>query len=109
MSDQSPAQSPTQSSVQSSVQESVVARLRPHGRAMFWPSLALIADLAIAGYLFDRFPLEWENLAVVIGAVVLGILLWLLPLLAWLGHNYTLTTRRIVIRSGLLVRVRQEL
>jgi uncharacterized membrane protein YdbT with pleckstrin-like domain len=91
------------------VQESVVARLRPHGRRLFWPCIALIADLTVAGYLFGRFPLEWENLAVVLGAIVFGILLWLLPLLSWLGRNYTLTTRRIVIRSGLVVRVRQEL
>ena len=96
-------------SASSQSQESVVARLRPHGRALFWPSLALIADLAGAGFLTGRFPLEWENLAVVLGAILLAILLWLLPLLSWLGRNYTITTRRIVLRSGLLVRVRQEL
>ncbi len=96
-------------SVQQPTQESVVARLRPHSRALFWPSLALIADFSAAGYLFGRFSAEWENLAVVLGALVLAFLLWLLPLLSWLGRNYTLTTRRIVLRSGLLVRVRQEL
>ena len=90
--------------------EVVVARLRPHGRRLFWPSLALLAIAGAAGYLFGRFPENWENLAV-------------------LGHrarsssshsgssrscpgstcNYTITTRRIILRSGLLVRVRQEL
>ena len=33
----------------------------------------------------------------------------MLPLLTWLGRNYTITTRRIVLRGGLCVRTRQEL
>ena len=41
------------------------------------------------------------------GLVIL--LLWLLPLLNWLGRRYTITTRRIVLRRGFFVRVRQEL
>ena len=32
----------------------------------------------------------------------------LLPLLGWLARNYTITTRRIVLRSGIAVRLRQE-
>ena len=89
--------------------ESVIARLRPHGRALFWPSLALIAIVAAAGYFYGQFPETWENLGVLVGAALLALLLWLLPLFAWLGRNYTITTRRIVLRSGFLVRVRQEL
>jgi len=91
------------------VPEAVVARLRPHGRAMFWPSLALIAILAAAGYFYGTFDEPWQNLAVLGAALLLALLLWLLPLLAWLGRHYTITTRRIVLRSGFFVRVRQEL
>jgi uncharacterized membrane protein YdbT with pleckstrin-like domain len=91
------------------VPEAVVARLRPHGRALFWPSLALIAILGAAGYFYGSFAEPWQNLAVLGAALLLALLLWLLPLLAWLGRHYTITTRRIVLRSGFFVRVRQEL
>ncbi len=96
-------------SVDGQVPESVVARLRPHGRAMFWPSLALILIVGFAAYFYGQFPQTWENLGVLVGAALLALLLWVIPLFAWLGRNYTLTTRRIVLRSGFLVRVRQEL
>jgi len=76
---------------------------------MFWPSLALIAILAAAGYFYGTFDEPWQNLAVLGAALLLALLLWLLPLLAWLGRHYTITTRRIVLRSGFFVRVRQEL
>jgi membrane protein YdbS with pleckstrin-like domain len=90
-------------------QETVVARLRPHARRLFWPSLALILIAALFGYFYGTFPESWQNLGLLAAAVLLVLLLWLLPLLSWLGRNYTITTRRIVLRHGLLVRVRQEL
>jgi len=96
-------------STESRVPEAVVARLRPHGRALFWPSAALVAILAATGYFYGSFAEPWQNLAVLGGAMLLGLLFWLLPLLHWLGRHYTITTRRIVLRSGFFVRVRQEL
>jgi membrane protein YdbS with pleckstrin-like domain len=89
--------------------ESVVARLRPHGRALFWPTVALIADAAAAAYFFGRFPEGWENLALLAVAALAALLLFFVPLFLWLGRNYTITTRRIILRSGFIVRVRQEL
>jgi membrane protein YdbS with pleckstrin-like domain len=89
--------------------ERVVARLRPHGRALFWPSLVLIAAIGAAGYLQGSFPLDWENMLVPVAAALVVVLLWLLPLLSWLGKRYVITTRRIILRHGFFVRVRQEL
>jgi uncharacterized membrane protein YdbT with pleckstrin-like domain len=89
--------------------ESVVARLRPHGRALFWPTVALVAIVGAASYYFGRFAEDWENLALLGVAALLILLLWVVPLLLWLGRNYTITTRRIILRSGFLVRIRQEL
>jgi uncharacterized membrane protein YdbT with pleckstrin-like domain len=90
-------------------QESVVARLRPHARALFWPSIALILIAGAVGYFYGSFGEAWQNTGVLVGAALGVLLLWLLPLFSWLGRNYTVTTRRIVLRSGFLVRVRQEL
>jgi len=91
------------------IPETVVARLRPHARALFWPSLALIAIVGAVGYFYGMFDEVWLNLAVLVGGVLLALVLWLLPLLSWLGSHYTITTRRIVLRSGFFVRVRQEM
>jgi uncharacterized membrane protein YdbT with pleckstrin-like domain len=89
--------------------ERVIARLRPHGRALFWPSLVLIAAVGGIGYFQSAFPLGWENSLAMAGAALVIVLLWLLPLLSWLGKRYIITTRRIILRSGFFIRVRQEL
>jgi uncharacterized membrane protein YdbT with pleckstrin-like domain len=89
--------------------ERVVARLRPHGRALFWPSLLFIAAVGATPYYYGSFPEEWQNIAVLAGGAIVVVFLWLFPLLAWLGVRYTITTRRIILRSGFLVRVRREL
>jgi uncharacterized membrane protein YdbT with pleckstrin-like domain len=89
--------------------EAIVARLRPHGRALFWPCLVLIVTSFAAGYFYGRFAEDWENLAVLGVAAVLALLFWVIPVVAWLSRNYTITTRRVILRSGVLVRVRQEL
>lgn len=88
--------------------EVVIARLRPHARAMFWPTLGLFAIVGLAGYYGGSFDNAWINILIVAAAPLLAFFAWLVPLLSWLGHNYTITSRRIVLRSGLLVRVRQE-
>jgi uncharacterized membrane protein YdbT with pleckstrin-like domain len=88
--------------------ERVIARLRPHARALFWPSLALIAACGAAGYFGGMFPESWQNLAVYGGAAAVALLLFLLPLAVWLGKHYTITTRRVVLRRGFFVRERRE-
>lgn len=88
--------------------EVVVARLRPHGRALFWPCLALILVAFAAGYFYGRFPEPWQDNGVLVAALVLAVLFWAIPVLRWLGRNYTITTRRVIVRRGILVRSRQE-
>ncbi|MCU1413840.1 MAG: hypothetical protein JWN80_1180 [Microbacteriaceae bacterium] len=89
--------------------ERVIARLRPHARALFWPSIVLIGAVGAMAYFYGSFADTWQNLAVLAGGLLLIFLLWLLPLLSWLGKRYIITTRRIVLRSGFFIRVRQEL
>ncbi len=89
--------------------EHLVASLRSHGRVQFWPSIVLVGSIGAMAYLYGSFDLEWQNLSVLIAGALIVLLLWLLPLLHWLGRRYTITTRRIVLRRGLFVRVRQEL
>ncbi|MFC4243495.1 PH domain-containing protein [Gryllotalpicola reticulitermitis] len=89
--------------------ERVVARLRPHARELFWPSVALVVAAFGYGYLAERFDQPLAR-----GAILFGVLLWtlvffLLPYFAWLSRRFIITTRRIVIRRGFFVRRRQEL
>ncbi len=89
--------------------ERVIARLRRHGRALVWPTLALAAIAFLLAYFGGRRPEEWQNLTLLIAALVLAVALFVIPLLRWLSLSYTITTRRLILRRGLLVRVRQEL
>jgi membrane protein YdbS with pleckstrin-like domain len=91
------------------VSERVVARLRPHARALFWPSLLLILGAGALAYFATVFPEDWQNLALVGGGSVLLAMLWFVPLLRWLANRTVITTRRIVIRHGIATRTRQEL
>ena len=89
--------------------ESVVARLRPHSRALFFPTVALLADIGAVSYFAGSFPEQWMNLLILAAGAVVALLLFAVPVLRWLSQNDTITTRRVVIRSGVLVRSRQEL
>ena len=89
--------------------ETVVARLRPHARALFFPTFALLADIGAVSFFAGSFPETWMNLALLGAGALLALLLFAVPVLRWLAQNDTITTRRIVIRSGVLVRSRQEL
>lgn len=88
--------------------EAVVARLRPHVRALFWPTVLLVAVSAAYGYFGGRYLEGWLPIAIGGAAGVLVLVGWVYPLLAWLASNYTITTRRTVVRRGVFVRERRE-
>ena len=89
--------------------ETVVARLRPHSRALFFPTVALLADVGAVSFFAGSFPQAWMNLLLLAVGALLALLLFVVPVLRWSAQNDIITTRRIVIRSGVLVRSRQEL
>lgn len=89
--------------------ERVVARLRSNARRLFWPSLALIAAAGAVGYFAGRVGQVWEIVLLWSAAAAVLLLFFLLPLAAWLSRRYTITNRRLIIRHGFFVRVRQEL
>lgn len=89
--------------------EVVVARLRSHGRALFWPCVLLIAVAGATSYFAGSLPESWHGLVLFGAAGVLVVFGVLAPVVSWLNRSYVVTTRRIVARRGVVVRTRQEL
>ena len=53
----------SQSTGETHARETVVARLRPHARALIGPTALLLVVAAAFGYLGGSFPELWQNLA----------------------------------------------
>jgi uncharacterized membrane protein YdbT with pleckstrin-like domain len=84
--------------------ESVVVDTRTHPKALVWPGVVLVVTLVLA-ILLDR----------VIGNRVVSLLVWILalvvvlwwvarPFLDWLTSTYTITTKRLITREGVVTR-----
>ncbi len=89
--------------------ERVIARLRPRGRHLIWPALLVIALAGVSVYYLGTLPEAWQRYAVLILGGSATLVLVIVPYLSWLSRRYIITTRRIVIRRGLFIRVHQEL
>lgn len=90
-----------------------VARFRRHARRLFWSALVLVVVAAGLGY-FTGNPPEfaeswWQDWMLWAVAAVLVALLVVVPLVRWLTHSYTITTRRVIAQSGVFGRHRIEI
>lgn len=83
-------------------EESVVARLRPHARALFWPTVLLLVIAAALGFLSGTFREPWQNTVLLSVAGAASLMGWLVPVLRWASRRYTITTRRVIVASGFL-------
>ncbi|WP_244303249.1 PH domain-containing protein [Leucobacter coleopterorum] len=88
--------------------EIVVVRFRRHGSRLVLPVLVLVAVAAATGYWVGGLPNAWMNIAAAAGAALLALLFGIVPILIWLTRRTTITTRRIILRSGFFVRHRTE-
>ena len=89
--------------------DTVIVKLRPHSRALFWPTVVLVLVAAGVGYAAGLAAERWQFLIVLSIAALLVFTGWFMPLCHWLSRRYAITTKRIVVRSGVFVRTRQEL
>jgi len=84
--------------------ESVVVDTRTHPKALVLPIVVLVVILAVAIYL-DR---KTGNGTVSLGEWIVALLVFvwfvLRPFLTWLTATYTITTKRLITREGLLAR-----
>ena len=86
-----------------------VARFRGHARRLVWSAIVLIIIAGLCGWFWDNLPAPLENWMMLAGAGAVVFLLVLLPFLTWWTHIYTITTRRVIERSGFLAARYREL
>lgn len=84
--------------------ESIVVDTRTHPKALLLPLLVLIVLLAV-GVVVQR--VIDQDVVTLVGWVIVGIgILWYVirPALIWLTASYTITTRRLITRHGVITR-----
>lgn len=88
--------------------ETVVLHLRTHWKALLGPVAVLVVTTGAASFLAAIVPVSgvrvWVRLAILAAALVVVARWTVWPYLNWLTSTYTLTNRRLVIRSGVLSR-----
>lgn len=94
--------------VQSVAHEYRVVRFRRHARGLILPALVFIGTAGVVPYLWGSFPEPWQNIAVPVVAGAVLLLLVLGPFFSWLARSTTVSTRRIIARSGVFTRHRSE-
>ncbi|PZE75089.1 hypothetical protein DEI82_09475 [Curtobacterium sp. MCBD17_019] len=90
--------------------ERVVARIRPSGRQLVRPVVALLVAAAGYGSGHGVFHAQWAwvDLVVSVAALVVLVLGALVPFLRWLSTRFVVTTHRLVAHEGVLMRHRTE-
>jgi uncharacterized membrane protein YdbT with pleckstrin-like domain len=84
--------------------ESVVVDTRTHPKALIVPGLVLVITLALA-VLLDRMVDNGVASLVIWILAAIVVLWWVLrPFLDWLTSTYTITTRRLITREGIVAR-----
>ncbi|GAA1840548.1 PH domain-containing protein [Agromyces salentinus] len=91
------------------VPERVVARVRRHARVLVFPAALLVVVAGLTAYAVGAFEEPWQVIAALAAGVVLVLVGSVLPFLAWLTRRATITTRRVIVRHGVVSRTRQEL
>ncbi|RLV49927.1 PH domain-containing protein [Nocardioides mangrovicus] len=89
--------------------ESVVISTRTHWKALVLPVLALVVVAAVAGFALSRLDNAVARWVVVVVAVVLLVWWTLLPFLRWVTSTYTVTSRRLITRHGILTRTGHDI
>jgi uncharacterized membrane protein YdbT with pleckstrin-like domain len=93
--------------------ERLVVDTHPHWKALLLPSIAVPVVVGVASWAFfamgDFSGRQYARWAVVI--VAIGILVWvsLLPWLRWRTNRFIVTSRRVIIRSGVISRTGRDI
>ena len=89
--------------------ETVVADLRSSVGMLVLPTLLLIGAAAAIAYFALRVAEPWQRWTILGGAGVVVLFGFIVPLWYWAARRYTVTTRRTILREGMVVRRRREI
>jgi uncharacterized membrane protein YdbT with pleckstrin-like domain len=92
--------------------EHEVVHTRTHAKALIWPATALVllgAAMGAGAALIPRDARPGGQLAIVVAGVALIIWWTFIPFLRWRTTTYTITTRRLITRSGILNKTGKDL
>lgn len=84
--------------------ESVVVDTRTHPKVLVLPGVVLVVTLAVAIFLDRKISNGVVSLVVWVLALVVVVWWVLRPFLDWLTSTYTVTTKRLITREGVLAR-----
>jgi uncharacterized membrane protein YdbT with pleckstrin-like domain len=86
--------------------ESVVYDMRPHWRVLFFPAVALVLLVFGTVLLLSQVPSGWDwGNWLIIGGALVAFVLWVVrPVVVWATSQYVITTRRVIVRSGVIAR-----
>jgi membrane protein YdbS with pleckstrin-like domain len=84
--------------------ESVIIDTRTHWKAILWPAIVLVVTVAAATWLTALAGNKYVTWVVWIIALVVLVVASVKPFLEWLTATYTITTRRLITREGLVSR-----
>ncbi|PHP53060.1 PH domain-containing protein [Actinomyces ruminis] len=93
--------------------EIVVRHMRTHPKILLWRSLVVIALLAVGVVASILFPdANWRTGAVIVVWVLIVIAAlpaFVVPWLRWLTTTYTVTSKRVITRSGIINKTGHDL
>lgn len=88
--------------------ERLVARTRGSARRLGWSGLVLIAVAGATGWFTGNLPAPFEDGMLWSAAGLVVLLLVVVPWIRWASRIYTITTRRVIARSGVFAREARE-
>ncbi|MGB8651237.1 MAG: PH domain-containing protein [Mycobacteriales bacterium] len=88
--------------------ETVVVDTHPHWKVLVLPVLELLVVAALAGFLLatvDDTVARWVITGI---AVLVAVVLFVVPVLRWRSTLIVITTKRVVVRSGIVSRTGRD-
>jgi uncharacterized membrane protein YdbT with pleckstrin-like domain len=88
--------------------EQVVMHKHPHWKLILVPIIVLLVVVALGSFVGSLVATQtwapWAWLALVVVGVVLVVWLTVVPVIRWRTTHFVITTRRVLIREGVLAR-----
>lgn len=90
--------------------ETVTLHTHPHWKELILPAIGLVVFVVIGILAFFAVPDSWDSFGgiaqIAIVAIVVFLILWLVvaPWVSWSTTHYVITTRRVLLRSGVITR-----